>query len=143
MEISRLYFIFTFAHDANEANGSKTERNMRLQFILKTRNKQERFNVTLNLSMIIVILKTHWEVDRALEQAPQGSGHSLNLTEFKEHLDTALRTMSWIPGDPFWSQELGWMIHVGIFKFGILLRFCKSIFQMFLSIILDFIWETS
>lgn len=28
MEMSRLYFIFPFAHDAGKANDSKTERNM-------------------------------------------------------------------------------------------------------------------
>lgn len=28
MEMSRLYFIFAFNHDANEANGSKAERKM-------------------------------------------------------------------------------------------------------------------
>jgi len=30
------------------------------------------------------------------EQAPQGSGHSLQLLEFKEHLDSALRCVLWV-----------------------------------------------
>lgn len=31
-----------------------------------------------------------------MEQAPQGSGHSLELVELKEHLDTALRHRIWV-----------------------------------------------
>lgn len=88
-----------------------------LQFILKTRNKQEHFNMTLNLSMIIFILKN--PLGRWLGTGTSSTGQwsqSQPDKSFKEHLDTALRTVSWIPGDPVWSQEVGWMIHVGIFQ---------------------------
>lgn len=41
----------------------------------------------------------------ALEQAPQGSGHSPKLPEFKECSNIALRLMVWILGDPLWISS--------------------------------------
>lgn len=42
----------------------------------------------------------------ALEQAPQGSGHSPKLPEFQQHLDNALRPRVWILCGCVWGQEL-------------------------------------
>jgi len=35
-----------------------------------------------------------------------GSGHSPELLEFKEHLDSALKHRILVLGSPVWSQEL-------------------------------------
>ena len=40
--------------------------------------------------------------DQALEQAPQGSGHGIELPEFSECLDSALRCR----GGPLWIWTL-------------------------------------
>ena len=45
--------------------------------------------------------------------APEGGGHRLELLEFRERLDTALRHWVWILGGPVWRRELGLMIRVG------------------------------
>ena len=46
-----------------------------------------------------------------------------SLTEFKKHLDNALRHRVWFLGGPVWSQELDSMILVGPFQLRI---FCGS-----------------
>jgi len=54
--------------------------------------------------------------------APQGGGHSSELPELKEHLDTALRHGGWILSGPMWSQELDSVI-LGVYSGGM---FCDS-----------------
>lgn len=49
----------------------------------------------------------------------QGSGHSAELPEFKEHW-TLLSDIVWILGGPLWSQELDSMILMGHFQLGML-----------------------
>ena len=57
-----------------------------------------------------------------MEQAVEGRGHSPELTEFRESLDTALRHRVWILGGPVWSQELD-SILMGPFQLRV---FCHS-----------------
>ena len=59
-----------------------------------------------------------------MEQAVEGRGHSPELTEFRESLDTALRHRVWILGGLEWSQELDSVILVGPFQLGV---FCDSV----------------
>ena len=54
----------------------------------------------------------------------QGSGHSPELLEIKECLDSALSHRVWILGGALWSQELGSVIPMGPFR---LRMFCSSI----------------
>jgi len=54
---------------------------------------------------------------------PQSSGHSIELMEFREHLDNTFRHRVGILGGAVWSQELdSWMILVGPFRLRI---FCE------------------
>ena len=46
---------------------------------------------------------------------PKGSGHGLELMEFKERLDNGLRHRVWILAGAAWSHELDTMILVGPF----------------------------
>ena len=48
-----------------------------------------------------------------MEQAAQGSGHSPELSEFYECLDSALRHRVWILGGAAYSQELDSVILMG------------------------------
>ena len=41
-----------------------------------------------------------------MEQAPQGSGHSPKLSEFKKRLDNSLRNMIWVLSDCVWSPAV-------------------------------------
>lgn len=59
------------------------------------------------------------EGDCTLSQAPQGSGYSTKLLEFKEWLDSTLRHRVWISGDSVWSLALDSMIFLGAFQLGI------------------------
>jgi len=54
-----------------------------------------------------------------VEWAAQGSGHSPELLEFKELLDSTLRHRVWILGGSVWSQGLDSRILVGPFQLGI------------------------
>ena len=55
-----------------------------------------------------------------MEWAAQGRGHSPELLELKEFLNTALRCRVWILGDDVWIHSLDSMILVGPFQFRIL-----------------------
>ena len=50
-----------------------------------------------------------------MERAAQGTGHSPEVMEIKEHLDSALRHWVWILGGAVWSRVLDSMILVGTF----------------------------
>jgi len=50
-----------------------------------------------------------------MEQDAQGNGHSSELPEFKEHLDSTLRHWVSTLGGPAWSQEMDLMVFVGPF----------------------------
>ena len=54
-----------------------------------------------------------------MEQAPQESGHSPELLEIKECLDSALSHRVWILVGSVWSQELDSMILMGSFQLGL------------------------
>jgi len=58
-----------------------------------------------------------------MEWDPQGSGHSLKLASFKEHLDNALSHRVWILDGPVRSRELDSLVLVGPSQTGI---FCDS-----------------
>jgi len=45
----------------------------------------------------------HWKSGWALEQPPQGSGHSSKLLKFKKHLDNSVSCMVWFLGGATWS----------------------------------------
>ena len=56
--------------------------------------------------------------------APEGCGHRIDLMEFKEHLDSALRRRIWIWGGVVLSRGLHAMIPVGPFQLKIV---CNSV----------------
>ena len=58
-----------------------------------------------------------------MEQDAQGNGHSSELPEFKEHLDSTLRHWVSTLGGPAWSQEMGSIILMGLLQLRI---FCDS-----------------
>lgn len=58
-----------------------------------------------------------------MEQAAHDCGHSPELLEFKEHLNSALRHTVWFLGGSLWSHKLDSMILVGPFHLGV---FCDS-----------------
>ena len=59
-----------------------------------------------------------------MEQAAQGSGHSPELSEFYECLDSALRHRVWILGGAAYSQELDSVILMGTLHLRDILWFC-------------------
>jgi len=54
----------------------------------------------------------HWKGSWTLEQPPQ----ALSLSEFRRHLDNALRHRVWFLGGPVRSQEMDSMILMGPFQ---------------------------
>jgi len=69
------------------------------------------------------VLSNPCKWNKPLERAPQGSGCSPKLREFKKCEDSALSFMAWFLGDPVWSQGLGSVILMGPFQLGV---FCDS-----------------
>ena len=51
-----------------------------------------------------------------MEQAAQGSGHSPELLELKQCLNSVLGHRVWIWGGPVWSEGLDLMISMGLFQ---------------------------
>lgn len=61
----------------------------------------------------------HPKGDWALEQGPQGSGHSTRLTNFKKHLYKVPRHMVWFLWYSVQDQELDLMILMDTFQLSI------------------------